>query len=114
LAHRFDPPPLQSSSSEGAVKQYLTQKPVTELEHPHCSPDLAPNDLWMFPKIKSVLKGLRFWDIEDIQKKKWRHWKLFHSRDSKNVSTNDNIVGLSAYAEGEYFESDPCQQVRGN
>jgi hypothetical protein len=25
----------------------------------------------------------------------WRHWKLFHNRSSKNVSTSGNIVELS-------------------
>jgi hypothetical protein len=31
--------------------------------------DLAPNDLWLFPKIKPALKGRRFQDIEDIKGK---------------------------------------------
>jgi hypothetical protein len=35
----------------------------------HPSPDLAPNDFRLFSKIKSALKGRRFHDIEDIQKK---------------------------------------------
>jgi transposase len=35
---------------------------------PPYSPDLAPNDVWLFPKIKSALKGRRFQDIEDIKK----------------------------------------------
>jgi hypothetical protein len=28
---------------------------------------LAPSDFWLFPKIKSALKGQIFQDIEDIQ-----------------------------------------------
>jgi hypothetical protein len=40
------------------------------MEHPPSSPDLAPNDFWLIPKLKSVLKGRKFQDIEDIQKKK--------------------------------------------
>jgi hypothetical protein len=34
------------------VKQCLTQKSITEKEHPPSSPDLAPIDFWLFPKIK--------------------------------------------------------------
>jgi hypothetical protein len=34
-----------------AVKQFLAQKSITEMEHPTCSPDLALNDIWPFPKI---------------------------------------------------------------
>jgi histone-lysine N-methyltransferase SETMAR len=39
-----------------SVKQFLAQKSITEIEHPPCSPDLALNDFWLFPKIKSALK----------------------------------------------------------
>jgi hypothetical protein len=35
--------------------------------HPY-SPDLAPNDFWLFTKIKSALEGRRFQDIKDIKK----------------------------------------------
>jgi hypothetical protein len=37
--------------------------------HPPCFPDLAPYDFWLLPKIKSAIKGGRFQDIEDIQKR---------------------------------------------
>jgi hypothetical protein len=39
-----------------SVKQFLAQKSITEMEHPPYSPDLAPNDFWLFPIIKSALK----------------------------------------------------------
>jgi hypothetical protein len=39
------------------VKQFLAQKSITEKKHPPCFPDLAPNDLWLFPKMQSALKG---------------------------------------------------------
>jgi hypothetical protein len=52
------------------VKQFLAQKPITEMEHTLYSPVLAPSDLWLFQKIKSALKGQIFQDTEDIQKKK--------------------------------------------
>jgi len=40
-----------------SVKPFLAQKLITEMEHPPYSSDLALNDLWLFPKIKSALKG---------------------------------------------------------
>jgi hypothetical protein len=52
-----------------SVKQFLAQKSIAEDEQLLCFPDLAPNDLWLFPKIKSALKGRIFQDIEDVQKK---------------------------------------------
>jgi hypothetical protein len=35
--------------------------------HPY-SPDLAANNFWLFPDIKSALKGRSFQDIKDIRK----------------------------------------------
>jgi histone-lysine N-methyltransferase SETMAR len=34
-----------------SFKQFLTQKSIAETEHPPYSPDLAPNDFWLFPKV---------------------------------------------------------------
>jgi hypothetical protein len=51
------------------VKQLLAQKLITEMEHLPYSPDLALNDFWLLPKIKSALKGQSFLDTEDIRRK---------------------------------------------
>jgi hypothetical protein len=37
------------------------------MDHPPYSPDLAPAHFSPFPKLKSVLKGKRFLDVEDIK-----------------------------------------------
>jgi hypothetical protein len=60
-----DNAPAQKALS---VKQFVVQKSITEMQHPSCSPDLAPNDFWLFPKLKFALKGRRFQDNEGIQK----------------------------------------------
>ena len=39
------------------------------------SPDIAPCDFWMFPKLKMALKGKRFDDIETIQSNATRELK---------------------------------------
>ena len=38
-------------------EEFLATKQITVLEHPAYSPDLAPNDFFLFPKIKEILKG---------------------------------------------------------
>jgi len=48
------------------VREFLATKQITVLEHPAYSPDLAPNDFFLFPKIKGILKGRHFDDIDDI------------------------------------------------
>ena len=50
-----------------SIRQFLAEKQITTLEHPPYSPDLAPCDFWLFPKVKSVLKGSHFEGVEDIQ-----------------------------------------------
>jgi hypothetical protein len=37
------------------------------MEHPPYCPDMALADLWLFAKLKSVLKGNRFSDTEGIK-----------------------------------------------
>jgi len=41
---------------------------VTTLIHPPHSPDLAPTDFYLFPRLKSALKGRYFCDATDIIK----------------------------------------------
>ncbi|EZA49234.1 hypothetical protein X777_12493 [Ooceraea biroi] len=50
------------------VREFLNGKSITVLPHPPYSPDLAPCDFFLFPKLKSHLKGKHFRTIENIQK----------------------------------------------
>ena len=47
------------------MREFLVTKQITVLEHPAYSPYLAPNDLFLFPKIIEILKGRHFDDIDD-------------------------------------------------
>jgi transposase len=49
------------------VREVLASKQITVLEHPPYSSDLAPNDFFLFPKIKEILKGRHFDDIDNIR-----------------------------------------------
>ena len=40
---------------------------MTVVPHPPYSPDLAPSDFFLFPKLKMKLKGRRFQTLEEIQ-----------------------------------------------
>ena len=57
-----------SSQNATIVKQFLAQQKVTVLDHPLYSPGLAPVDYFLFPKVKSHLKGRLFDSISNIQK----------------------------------------------
>jgi len=51
-------------------QDFLTKHKITVLEHPPYSPDLAPRDFFfLFPKIKSTLKGTRFESTDAVKAK---------------------------------------------
>jgi hypothetical protein len=45
----------------------LAKKSIIKLDHPPYSPDLASCNFWLFPKLKTALKGHRFSDIANIR-----------------------------------------------
>jgi histone-lysine N-methyltransferase SETMAR len=49
------------------VSQFLAGKRISAMDHPPYSPDLTPAVLWLFPKLKSVLNGKCFSDVENIK-----------------------------------------------
>jgi len=57
----------RSSPKNRSKEEFLATKQITVLEHPAYSPDLVPNDFFLFPKIKKILKGRHFDDIDDIR-----------------------------------------------
>jgi hypothetical protein len=63
------------------VSQSLSGKGISAMDHPSHSADLAPDDFWLFPELKSVLKGKRFLDIEII--------KSFAKKISRNILVQD-------------------------
>ena len=40
---------------------------IKTVPHPPYSPDLAPCDFWMFPRLREKLRGRRFEDVEEIK-----------------------------------------------
>jgi transposase len=49
------------------IRSYLAKHLISVVPQPPCSPDLAPAHFFLFPKIKTTLKGHRFQTIEEIQ-----------------------------------------------
>jgi hypothetical protein len=73
------------------VSQFLAEKGISAMDHPPYSPDLVPADFWLFPKLKSVVRGKRFSDVEQIKSsvKKIRHF----CSDLKTVLNNGRSSG---------------------
>jgi hypothetical protein len=57
------------------------------IPHPPHSPDLAPCDFFLFPKIKLTMKGSRFDTIEEFQAKSQRELDIQTEKDFRKHST---------------------------
>ena len=61
---RHDNAPSHSSL---LIRSYPPKHQTSVVPLPPCSPDLAPADFFLFPKLEPTLKGRRFETIEEIQ-----------------------------------------------
>ena len=68
-----------------SVMEFLATKQITVFVHRAYSPDLAVNDLFLVPKIKEILKGRHFDDIEDIRSNTTEGLKAFPQANSKII-----------------------------
>jgi transposase len=59
---------------------------TTVLPQPPYSPDLAPADFFLFPKLESTLKGHRFESIEAIKTNSLAHLRSIPKQLSRNAS----------------------------
>lgn len=89
------------------VKRFLAEKNIPVLEHPPYSPDLAPCDYWLFPKIKSLMKGRRFNSIEAAKTRTTELLQVLTSEDLQGCFAQWKIRFQRCIdAKGEYFEGD--------
>jgi len=85
----------------------LAQNNITVLPHSPYSPDLAPCDFFLFPKLKTHLKGHHFGTVENIQ--------AAATRALNNISSEDFLHCYEEWQQrwnrcirshGAYFEGD--------
>jgi len=50
-----------------SIRDFLAKNNTAVLEQPPYSPDLAPCDFFLLRKLKGVMKGTRFLDVEAIK-----------------------------------------------
>jgi len=77
------------------------------LEQPTYSLDLAPNDFFLFPKIKEILKGRHFDDADDIRSNTTAALKAIPQNQFQNCFEGWTRHWHRCIAsQGEYFEGD--------
>ena len=89
------------------VTDYLTQMGIRTVPHPPYSPDLAPCDFWLFPKLKENHRGNRYSTIEDMKEAVTRvlntlTQEYFQGAFQKLLERYNKCIDVG----GEYFEGD--------
>jgi len=75
------------------IRSYLTKYQTSAVPHPPYYPDLAPADFFLFPKIKTTLKGRRLKTIEEIQENAVRELRAITESVFRKHSNNGRKVG---------------------
>jgi hypothetical protein len=68
------------------TQQFLVKHKMATIPHPPQSPDLAPCDFFLFPKMKLKLKGRRFDTIEEIQAESQKVLDTLTEKDFQEAS----------------------------
>jgi hypothetical protein len=90
-----------------SAREFLATKQITVLEHPAYSPDLAPSDFFLFPKIKEILKERHFEDIDNIRSSTTGALKVISQNHFQNSFEGWTRRWHRCIAsQGEYFEGD--------
>lgn len=95
------------SHSSLLVGQYLASKQVAVLPHPPYSPDLAPADFFLFPKLKTTLKGCRFQSVDEIKQNSLRQLHTISKKEFQGAYQQwQKRWERCVASRGEYFEGD--------
>jgi len=91
-----------------SLREILATKQITVLEHPVYSPDLAPSDFFfLFPKIKEILKGRHFDDIDEIRSNTTAALKAIPQNHFQNCFEGwTRCCHRCIASQGECFEGD--------
>jgi hypothetical protein len=90
-----------------AVQHFLASKNMTVVPHLPYSPDLAPCDFFLFPKMKIKLKGRRFDTVEEIQAESQKVLKTLTQKDFQDSFRSwQKRWDRCVRSKGGYFEGD--------
>jgi len=97
----------RSSLKNKSKEEFLATKQITVLEHPAYSTDLASIDFFLFPKIKEILKGRHFDDIDEIRRNATAALKAIPQNQFQNCfEWWTRRWHWCIASQGEYFEGD--------
>jgi hypothetical protein len=85
----------------------LAKHHITQVCQPPYSPDLAPCNFWLFPRLKSPLKGRRFQTMGAIKEKATRQLIAIPKEDFADCFEKwKGRWDKCMRSQGEYFKGD--------
>ena len=99
--HQLNIPPHKTKK----VNEFLIKKQICVIDHPPYSPDLSPCDYFLFPKLKTAMKGAVYDDVPTIQAAVTQVLKNISKTEFKK--SMDKLVDRSKRCielNGSYFE----------
>ncbi len=83
---------------------------IQMVAHPPYSPDLAPSDFALFPKLKSMMRGKRFDSVRQMEDEASKILRSLEPAFFRKVMTDlGTRWGLCMQKDGDYFEGDHAQ-----
>ncbi|PNF20350.1 Mariner Mos1 transposase [Cryptotermes secundus] len=89
------------------VREFLAKNNTVTMPQPPYSPDMAPCDFFLFPKIKRTLKGRRFTSIDDIKSASLKELKAIPKIEFEKCFDDwKKRWRKCIISNGDYFEGD--------
>ncbi|GFX97186.1 histone-lysine N-methyltransferase SETMAR [Trichonephila clavipes] len=87
------------------VQQYLSKHSIAQLRQPPYSPDIAPCDFWLFPRLKMPLKGHRFDNKQTVETNATNALKAISKTDFQECFNKwKHRYKQLVQSNGDYFE----------
>ena len=81
------------------IRSYLAKHQTSVVPHPPYSPDLTPADFFLFPKLKTTLKGHHFQTTEEIQEIRLTAYARAPFIGCSSTKANSETGQMAAYCQ---------------
>jgi transposase len=83
------------------TREFLAKNKITTMDHPPYSPDLAPCDFYLFPKVKNIMRGEHFVDADTIKRETTKLLKELTEEDMQHCFQESEKRWTSAFCQGD-------------
>ena len=86
---------------------WMANKGMKMVQHPPYSPDLAPCNFFLFPRMKNSLRGIRYQSTQELKEASEKYLRGLLKKDFEEAFQDwKRRLQKCVDAEGRYFEGD--------